>query len=308
MSNALKYGIIGAGHLGNYHAQQLKKIFGVELIGVYDLSIKKSAIFSKNHSVKIYTMLKKLLVSCDAVSIATPASTHYKVADLALKAGCHVFVEKPFTKNIKEAKKLISLHKNKNLKIQVGHIERFNAAFACFIETKPFPVFIESHRLCSYNDRGLDVDVVLDLMIHDIDLVLLLNQSPIKSITASGAAILTQSLDMVSARIEFENKAAANLTASRISLKQRRQMRVFETNSYTVIDFQSQSLQKWYINKNKTLLEKSIHIKSTNALYEELNLFINSIQNDSPVVVGTQEAFNALNVACQIQNIIEEKK
>ena len=307
MSKTLKYGIVGAGHLGNYHAQQLKNIPGVELIGIFDLLKEKAVNFSKIHHIKNYNHLKGLLSCCDAVSITTPASAHYKTAKEAICVGCHVFVEKPFTKNLREAQKLISLENNKNLKIQVGHIERFNAAFVNYINNTPSPVFVESHRLCSYNNRGLDVDVILDLMIHDIDLVLCLNKSPIKSIKASGAAILTESLDMATARIEFENKVAANLTASRISLKQMRQMRVFEKKSYNVIDFQKQSLQKWSIN-NKNLYKQSVNIKQNNPLYEELSSFVNSIQNDLAVVMGAEEALNALQVAFQIQQIIEEKK
>ena len=243
MTNKLKYGIIGAGHLGNYHAQQLNNVGSAKLVGVFDLQQDKAEKFSKIYNIKHYATLNDLLTACNAVSITTPASVHFEATRFALLAGCHVFVEKPFTHRIDEAKKLITLQNQKNLKVQVGHIERFNAAFANYINNVPNPVFIESHRLCSYNDRGLDVDVILDLMIHDIDLILQLNNSPIKSIVASGAAILTNSLDMATARIEFENTVAANITASRISLKQMRQMRVFEKNSYSVIDFQKHSLQ-----------------------------------------------------------------
>ena len=307
MTNKLKYGIIGAGHLGNYHAQQLNNINGVKLIGVFDLEQEKAEEFSKIYSIKHYAALKNLLTACDAVSITAPASAHFESARLALLAGCHVFVEKPFTHKIDEAKKLIALNNKQGLKVQVGHIERFNAAFANYINNVPRPVFIESHRLCSYNDRGLDVDVILDLMIHDIDLILRLNNFPVKSIVASGASILTSSLDMATARIEFVNKVAANITASRISLKQMRQMRVFEKNSYSIMDFQKQSVQKWSINK-KILIEEKVSTKKNNPLYEELKLFINSIQNDLPVVVTSKDALNALEVACQIQQIIEEKK
>ena len=196
MTNKLKYGIIGAGHLGGYHAQQLNNIKGVKLVGVFDLQQEKAVGFSKIYNIKHYTTLNSLLAACDAVSITTPASAHFESTRFALLAGCHVFVEKPFTHKVDEAKKLITLNNKQGLKVQVGHIERFNAAFANYINSVPCPVFIESHRLCSYNDRGLDVDVILDLMIHDIDLILRLNNSPIKSVVASGASILTSSLDM----------------------------------------------------------------------------------------------------------------
>lgn len=307
MSEILKYGIIGAGHLGNFHIQQLNKNHNVKLIGVYDLLDDNSLKLSKKYNITQYTSLNKILKDADAVSITTPASAHYEVTKMALINNCHVFVEKPFTKNIQEGKKLIDLQKLKKLKVQVGHIERFNAAFQHYYNANPKPLFIESHRLCSYNERGLDVDVILDLMIHDIDLILLLIKSPIQSINASGTSILSSSLDMVNARIQFKQNITVNLTASRISTKQMRQMRIFESNQYSMIDFQNQSLNHWNIDKNKQLKEKSINIKPVNALYEELNMFINSIKNDLPEQVTTGEALRALEVACLIRDIIEKQ-
>ena len=307
MSKPVKYGIVGAGHLGNYHAQQLKKISCVKLIGVFDLDLKKSSLFSKAYKIKFFKSLKNLLNECDAVSITSPATAHHKNAIEGLNSNCHLFIEKPFTKNIKEARAIMSLEKKLDLKIQVGHIERFNAAFASYMQHKKDPVFIESHRLCAYNDRGLDVDVILDLMIHDIDLILTINPYKIKSIHASGSKILTDSLDMVSARIEFINNVTANLTASRISLKQMRQMRVFEKTSYSVLDFQKQSLGNWYINSG-SLQEKKITTMPTNALFDELLVFIDCVKNNRKTKVGTKEAFQALKIASSIQKTIEQKQ
>jgi predicted dehydrogenase len=307
MSEMLKYGIIGAGHLGNFHIQQLNKNPNVKLIGIYDLLDGNSLRLSKKYNLVQYTSLNKILQEADAVSITTPASAHYEVTKMALINNCHVFVEKPFTNNIQEGQKLINLQKLKKLKVQVGHIERFNAAFHHYYKKTPNPLFIESHRLCSYNERGLDVDVILDLMIHDIDLILLLIKLPIESIHANGTSILSNSLDMVSARIQFKKNITVNLTASRVSTKQVRQMRIFESNNYSMIDFQHQSLNHWTIGNNKQLKEKSIKIKPVNALYEELNVFVDCIRNDSPEKVTTNEGLEALRVACLIRDIIEKK-
>lgn len=307
MLEILKYGIIGAGHLGSFHIQQLNKISNVELIGVYDLLDDNSLQISKKYNLVQYKSLNKLLQDADAVSITTPASAHYEVTKKALINNCHVFVEKPFTKNIHEGQKLIDLQKLKKLKVQVGHIERFNAAFHHYYKNKPKPLFIESHRLCSYNERGLDVDVILDLMIHDIDLILLLIKLPIESIHANGTSILSDSLDMVNARIQFKQNITVNLTASRMSTKQLRQMRIFESNNYSMIDFQHQSLDHWTVGLNNKLEKKSIKIEPVNALYEELNLFINCIRNDFPEQVTTSDGLEALRVACLIREIIEKK-
>ena len=305
MFKNLKYGIIGAGHLGNYHAMQINEIDTASLIGIYDIVESNSLNLSKKYKTQQYLSLDKLIKDCDAVSIATPATNHFEVAKIALENNCHLFVEKPFTKTISEAQKLITLKNKKNLKIQVGHIERFNPAFIQLMNNKSNPEFIESHRLSLYNPRGTDVDVILDLMVHDIDLILKLVPSKIKNIYASGKAVLTDSVDLANSRIEFENGCTVNLTASRISLKQMRQMRIFEKRSYSLIDFNVPSLNMWKINKNKKLEEIKYKINSTNALYEELFCFVNSIQSDEKILVPAEEALLTLEIADKIQKIIE---
>jgi len=305
MFKKLKYGIIGAGHLGNYHAMQINEIDTAILAGIYDIVGSNSLNLSKKYKTQQYLSLDKLIKDCDAVSIATPATNHFEVAKIALENNCHLFVEKPFTKTISEAQKLITLKNKKNLKIQVGHIERFNPAFIQLMNNKSNPEFIESHRLSLYNPRGTDVDVILDLMVHDIDLILKLVPSKIKNIYASGKAVLTDSVDLANSRIEFENGCTVNLTASRISLKQMRQMRIFEKRSYSLIDFNVPSLNTWKINKNKKLEEIKYKINSTNALYEELFCFVNSIQSDEKILVPAEEALLTLEIADKIQKIIE---
>ena len=305
MLKKLKYGIIGAGHLGGYHAMQINKIKSVKLVGVYDILDYSSHSLAKKHNTQQYLSIKKLVQECDVISVATPATNHFEVSKIALNNNCHLFIEKPFTKKISEAKKLIALKNKKNLKIQVGHIERFNVAFLQLFKNNPNPEFIECHRLSNYNPRGTDVDVILDLMVHDIDLILKLVPSKIKNIYASGKAVLTDSIDLANSRIEFHNGCTVNLTASRISLKQMRQMRLFEKKSYSMIDFNVPSLNTWKINKQKKLQETKYTLDSTNALYEELFYFINSIHTDTDVAVPAEEALETLEIAEQIQKIIE---
>ena len=306
MFKKLKYGIIGAGHLGRYHAKQINNIKEATLVGVYDVISNKSLDLSRECNTSHFLSLESLMQECDAVSIVTPATYHFEVACAAIKQKCHLFIEKPFTKTIKEAEELIMLkNKTKHL-IQVGFIERFNPAFIQFKKNNPNPDFIESHRLSTYNSRGTDVNVVLDLMIHDIDILLQIVQSRISNIYASGKAVLTSSIDLANARIEFENGCVANLTASRISLKQMRQMRVFEKNSYSMVDFNALSINKWKINKRRKLEETKYDIAQKNALYEELFSFINSIYQQDKVVVTAEEALESLKVANKIQKKIEK--
>tara|TARA_Y100000590_G_scaffold456501_1_gene607221 strand:- start:1518 stop:2447 length:930 start_codon:yes stop_codon:yes gene_type:complete len=307
MSTRINYGILGAGHLGGFHAQQLKNISGVNVVGVFDININNAKRVAQQYGVPVFQSPEKLLSLCNAVSITTPATNHFDSTLLALEHNCHVFIEKPFTRNVNEAQQLIELKKNKKLKIQIGHIERFNPAFLAFLKSSPNPSFIESHRLCSFNERGLDVDVVLDLMIHDIDLCLVLVGSKLKKISAFGSPILTSSIDIANARLEFANNTTVNLTASRISLKQMRQMRIFQKRSYSVIDFQKPELNTWQINKKGSLSNKKPALINTNALFEELSSFVVSINNNTPVIIGAEEGLNALLVASKIQQKIEEQ-
>jgi len=307
MNKKIKYGIIGAGHLGGFHVQQLLNIKHVEVVGVYDLIYSKSKTISKKFNINCFKKLSSLLDVCDAISICTPASHHYIVADLALKNNCHLFIEKPITNNYKDACKIISLNKQYNKKIQIGHIERFNSAFINFLKFKPVPVFIESHRLSLFGKRGLDVDVVLDLMIHDLDLILSFVDSPVVNIYSSGTSVVSDFIDLANVRLEFKNNCVANITASRISNKQMRKMRVFEKNTYNVLDFQEQSLSRWTMKNKKNIQRAGKNIKPVNALYEELKSFILCIKNNSSVLVSPKQATRALKIAIEIQKSIEKK-
>ena len=321
----INYGIIGTGHIGKYHIQQIQNIDKVNLIGVFDTDPGLCKNIANQYQIKAFQSMESLLGKCDAVSIATPAFSHYKVAKQALCANCHLFIEKPITTNVKEAKKLISLAEKKNLAIQVGHIERFNPALTAFTKKKTMikPEFIETHRLAPFNVRGTDTDVVLDLMIHDIDLVLYLANSTVRNVTASGVSVLSNSLDLVNARIVFNNNCVASLTASRISDKPLRKLRVFEQNRYISFNLQKNTYSEYLVQNintndktarlvfekdNKVVTMQQYQGEETNALYEELLSFITSITKSQKVIVDAHDGKNAIEIALLIQEQINEKQ
>ena len=319
----VRIGVVGVGHLGKFHVQQYQTIHNVDCVGIFDVDSKCAGGVSRAYNVKSYKNLDDLLSRCDAVSICTPTSTHYSVAKQALNLGCHVFIEKPITTNIAEAEKLILLSDNNKKMIQVGHIERFNPAFCAFNKESVRPEFIESHRLAPFNIRGTDVDVILDLMIHDIDILLQIIQSDINQINASGVSILSDTIDMANTRIEFANGCVANLTASRISQKQLRKFRIFEKNIYTNIDFLNPCVETYMLsnkqpekdgsyivvneNSEKFILYDKPNIVSHNALKVELEAFIQSITNCINPAVSAKDGLAALQVAIQIRDQINSK-
>ena len=308
MNKKIKYGIIGAGHLGSYHTEQLSKFEVVEILGVFDIVKKNSEILSKKFNIPIFDNLEQLLIACDAISICTPASNHYVIAKIALQKNCHLFIEKPITNNLENAQKIIDFNTNKNKIIQIGHVERYNTAYTNYLKNSKKPLFIEAHRLSPFNVRGLDVPVVLDLMIHDIDLILNLVKDSIVSIYASGACIVSDFVDLCNARIEFKGGCVANITASRVSNKQMRKMRVFEKNVYSSLNFQTQEYRSWKINPDATINEIPIKNIPVNALYEELKSFIESITSGVTVNVSELDGYRALSVAIKIQELIEKNK
>ncbi|MDR1877972.1 MAG: Gfo/Idh/MocA family oxidoreductase, partial [Bacteroidales bacterium] len=233
----IKTGIIGVGHLGKIHLNCLKNIPTVDVIGFYDSDPVTAREVEQKQSVRKYSSEQELLSVCDAVDIVAPTTMHYELAMDAMRQGKHVFLEKPITATLQQSQQIVSYAKEHNLKVQVGHVERFNDAFLAAKQYLNNPLFIETHRLAEFNPRGTDVSVVLDLMIHDIDIVLNIIKSPVKRISANGVAVISDTPDIANARIEFENGATANLTASRISLKKMRKMRVFQPNAYITMDF-----------------------------------------------------------------------
>ncbi len=233
----LKIGVIGTGHLGKLHIKMFKNIENCECVGVFDTNLIQSETAAAEFKINYFQSEEELLKSVDAVSVAVTTSAHFEVANRCLEMGKHVFVEKPITSTIEEAKNLVMLADKKNLNLQVGHIERFNPALVSLEKYISNPVFIETDRLSQFNPRGTDVAVVLDLMIHDIDLILSFIKSDVKKIDANGVAVVSDNVDIANARIQFENGAVANVTASRISQKKMRKMRLFQKDTYIALDF-----------------------------------------------------------------------
>ncbi|MBL6591899.1 MAG: Gfo/Idh/MocA family oxidoreductase [Flavobacteriaceae bacterium] len=316
----LNIAVIGAGHLGEFHIKLLKSSKLFNLIGFFDPNKSRVKEIIDKYNIN-FIEIDKISSLVDAVIISTPTSFHYETAVKFLNNKKHVFVEKPITSTIEQANKLIEIKKNNKLIGQVGHVERFNSAFLN-IKNALNPMFIESHRLSSYPSRGTDVSVVLDLMIHDIDIVLSLVDSKITKISANGTKIISSSPDIANARIEFENGCVANLTSSRLSLKKMRKMRVFQTDSYISLDFDSGSSEiikiKDFDGKNKYAMtihdsegvEKEIQIENVknekiNSIEEEHKNFYYSIINKEDPIVSFEKGRNALKLAIEILKIIE---
>lgn len=316
----LNIAVIGAGHLGEFHIKLLKSSKLFNLIGFFDPNKSRVKEIIDKYNINFFE-IDKISSLVDAVIISTPTSSHYETAVKFLNNKKHVFIEKPISSSIEQANKLIEIKKSNKLIGQVGHVERFNSAFLN-IKNALNPMFIESHRLSSYPSRGTDVSVVLDLMIHDIDIVLSLVDSKITNISANGTKIISSSPDIANARIEFENGCVANLTSSRLSLKKMRKMRVFQTDSYISLDFDSGSSEiikiKNFDGKNKYAMtihdsegvEKEIQIENVknekiNSIEEEHKNFYYSIINKEDPIVSFERGRNALELAIKILKIIE---
>jgi predicted dehydrogenase len=316
----LNIAVIGAGHLGEFHIKLLKSSKLFNLIGFFDPNKSRSKEIIDKYKINFFE-IDKINSLVDAVIISTPTSSHYETAVKFLNNKKHVFIEKPITTSIEQANKLIEIKRNNKLVGQVGHVERFNSAFLN-IKDALNPMFIESHRLSSYPSRGTDVSVVLDLMIHDIDIVLSLVDSKITKISANGTKIISNSPDIANARIEFENGCVANLTSSRLSLKKMRKMRIFQTDSYISLDFDSGSSEiikiKNFDGKNKYAMtihdsegvEKEIQIENItnekiNSIEEEHKNFYYSIIKKEDPIVSFEKGRNALKLAIEILKIIE---
>jgi predicted dehydrogenase len=307
----IKCAVIGVGYLGRFHAQKYKLLDNVELVAVCDLNDCVFAV-AEELNVGAYLDYRELFGSVDAVSIAASTKQHYDIAKDCLMHGIHVLVEKPITETVAQAKELIALAALGNLKLQVGHMERFNAARLALDEHLNKPLFIESNRLAPYNPRGADVNVILDLMIHDIDLIQTIVHSPIIHIEAQGAPILSSSIDIANARITFANHCVANVTASRISFKTERKMRLFQENTYISIDYHEKQFAVFQkgsgemfpgipeITRHQSVFEKG------DALLEEIKAFIYCIeQNSEPLVTG-EEGCAALATAAEISALIDK--
>ena len=318
----VKIGVIGAGHLGKFHLNNWQEIEGVEIAGFCDTEEANANAVAEKYRIKRYSTPEELMDHCDAVDIVAPTTFHYDLCALALRNGKHVFVEKPLTNTMDEAKALLKLAKESNLRFQVGHVERFNPAFTALKDHDLQPMFIEVHRLAQFNPRGTDVSVILDLMIHDIDIILHLVKSEVSYISANGVAVLSDTPDIANVRIEFDNGCVANLTSSRISMKKMRKMRLFQKDAYIGIDFLEKKTeiirQNMPGDKNvftfdidtgkgkKTVAIANPAVKDVNAMKEELTAFRDAIVHNRETPVTVLDGFRAMEVAHQILDKINK--
>lgn len=312
----LKVGIFGVGHLGKFHLNNWREIKDVEIVGFYDPNDDAAKEVSEKYQLPRYIDAATLMDTVDAVDIVAPTHFHFELCKLAIRKSKHVFVEKPLANTMDEARELVKLAKESNIKFQVGHVERFNPAFLAIQNVSLNPMFIEVHRLAEFNPRGTEVSVILDLMIHDIDIILSIVKSEVKTISASGVAVMTDTPDIANVRIEFNNGCVANMTSSRISMKKMRKMRLFQKDAYIGMDFLT---KKTEIIKLKTLQDIDVfsfdietpngirtiaianpQVEEVNAIKMELEKFKDSIVLNIPVVVSEVDGLRAMDVAHQI--------
>jgi predicted dehydrogenase len=312
----LKVGVIGAGHLGKFHLNNWAEIEGVQLVGFCDTDDANANLVSEKYNLIRYATPDQLIDVCDAIDIVAPTSSHFELCEAAIKKGKHVFVEKPLANTMDEARILVKLAKEANIKFQVGHVERFNPAFLALKDYSLQPMFIEVHRLAQFNPRGTDVSVILDLMIHDIDIILSLVKSNVNYISANGVSVMSDTPDIANVRIEFDNGCVANLTSSRISMKKMRKMRLFQKDAYIGIDFLEKKTEIIKLNTpndtnvftfdietnsgKKTIAIASPNVPEVNAIKRELEEFRNAILNNTDTPVSVVDGFRAMEVAHQI--------
>ncbi len=316
----LKAGVLGAGHLGKIHLRLLKQSEKYNLVGFYDADEENGKKVEAEFGYKFFNSIDALIDAVDVVDIVTPTLSHYDCAKQAIAKGKHIFIEKPITNTVEEAEHIRELLAEHNLRGQVGHVERFNPAYIAVKDDINSPMFIETHRLAEFNPRGTDVPVVLDLMIHDIDIILSVVKSKVKSVSASGVAVISDTPDIANARLEFENGCVANLTASRISLKKMRKARFFQKDAYISVDFLEKKCEVVkmkdapqnpgdfdMILQNAEGIKKQIYfdnppIPDNNSILDELETFADAINNDTIPIVTLHDGTEALRVATQIIN------
>ena len=312
----LKVGVFGVGHLGKFHLNNWKEIPEVQLVGFFDPNNDHAKEVEATYGLKRYMDEEALIAACDIIDVVTPTHLHFPVCEMAIKMGKNIFVEKPMANTIEEGKAIVNMVKEANVKLQVGHVERFNPAYTALKNLALNPLFIEVHRLAQFNPRGTEVSVIFDLMIHDIDIILSIVKSDVKSILASGVAVLTDTPDIANVRIEFNNGCVANLTSSRISMKKMRKIRLFQKDAYIGIDFLEKNTEIIKLKQPdeedafsfdiethqgpKTISISNPVIEPGNAIKAELESFVASILQDTTPVVSELDGFLAMEVAHQI--------
>lgn len=320
----LKIGVFGVGHLGKFHLNNWQEIEGVKIVGFFDPNTENAVAVAEKYGIPRFLDEDELLNLCDAIDVVTPTQHHFDICIRAIRKGKHVFVEKPLAQTMDEARTLVSMAREANVKVQVGHVERFNPAYLAIKNMPLQPMFIEVHRLAQFNQRGTEVSVILDLMIHDIDIILNIVQSDVKNIWASGVSVLTDTPDIANVRIEFNNGCVANLTSSRISMKKMRKMRLFQKDSYLGIDFLEKKTELIKLkestdtnvfsfdletpNGTKTIAVASPVIPAGNAIKLELESFVQAISNNTPTEVSEIDGYLAMEVAHQILQKISSAK
>src|SRR6478672_11322393 len=312
----LKVGVFGVGHLGKFHLNNWKEITDTELVGFYDPNDETANEVAEKYQLPRFAKADALINACEAIDIVAPTNFHFELCQKAIRKGKHVFVEKPLANTMDEARQLVKLAQESNIKLQVGHVERFNPAFLALKNTELNPMFIEVHRLAQFNPRGTEVSVILDLMIHDIDIILSLVKSDVKNIYASGVAVMTDTPDIANVRIEFDNGTVANLTSSRISMKKMRKMRLFQKDAYIGIDFLAKKTEIIKLlqpedtnafsfdletrNGKKTIAIANPTIPEVNAIKKELEEFSSAIMNNTKTIVSEIDGLMAMDVAHKI--------
>ncbi|HEY0299464.1 MAG TPA: Gfo/Idh/MocA family oxidoreductase [Arachidicoccus sp.] len=313
----LKVGVFGTGHLGKFHLNNWKEIQGVELVGFYEPDDATAADVKEKYGLKRFSSPEALIEKIDIADIVAPTNYHFALCEMAIIKGKHVFVEKPLANTLEEGRKLIAMVREANVKVQVGHVERFNPAYVAAKNFELNPMFIEVHRLAQFNPRGTEVSVILDLMIHDLDIILSLVKSDVKNISASGVCVLTDTPDIANVRIEFNNGCVANLTASRISMKKMRKMRLFQKDAYIGIDFLEKKTEIIKMKQDsdkdafcfdidtpkgekKTIAVANPKVQDSNAIKDELEAFVYSIINNKPLIVSEIDGYLAMEVAHKI--------
>jgi len=312
----LRIGVYGVGHLGKFHLNNWKDISGVEIVGFYDPDDAVANDVTEKYQLTRFNDPDALLNECDAIDVVAPTNYHFELCERAIKKGKHIFVEKPLANTMEEARQLVKLAEESGIKFQVGHVERFNPAFLAIKDMQLNPMFIEVHRLAQFNPRGTEVSVILDLMIHDIDIILSIVKSDVKSISASGVGVITETPDIANVRIEFHNGCVANLTSSRISMKKMRKMRLFQKDAYIGIDFLNKKTEIIRLkgpkdagsfsfdietsSGKKTIAVANPVVPEVNAIKMELEEFKNAILNNTKTIVSEMDGLMAMDVAHQI--------
>jgi predicted dehydrogenase len=320
MNVMLKVGVFGVGHLGKFHLNNWKEIEGTKLVGFFDPHNETAKEVSEQYGLKRFTDAEKLIDACDIIDVITPTDRHFEVCMQAVRKGKHVFVEKPMAATVKEGRDLVKMVREANVKLQVGHIERFNPAYLSIKKMALQPMFIEVHRLAQFNPRGTEVSVIMDLMIHDIDIILSIVKSDVKNIYASGVSVITDTPDIANVRIEFNNGCVANLTSSRISMKKMRKMRLFQKDAYIGVDFLEKKTEIIKLKQpedthvfsfdietrqgKKTIAIATPSIEPSNAMKDELTSFVDAIRNQQPVQVSEIDGLIAMEVGHRIMEKI----